>query len=245
MKATTQCIVLCGGQSTRWHGYRHSRRKHLIEVEGEILLSRTLRLVTACAPIKPAVVVNKNDIDLFASQLSGKAELYRIDDDISYKTEAYKFLSSQELWNPNGRTVVLLGDVWFSEAAILTIFEDSREDWTAFGRAGPSLFTGCPHGELFAQKFTSCLEHRANLAQLDSMYRQGICRRAGSGWAHYQLMIGRNPNIHTVGRRFVEIDDFTEDFDCPSDYDSWVQGRSKAGLRQERGGFHAKLDVLI
>ncbi|MFN0151618.1 MAG: SEC-C metal-binding domain-containing protein [bacterium] len=229
MTSPTHCIILCGGENTRWGGHRETRCKHLIEVEGELLLDRTLRLVAAREPITPThtvVVVNENDLGVYASSLSGAPELYGISHDIPNETEAYKFLSSKALWNADGRTVVLLGDVWFSDAAIGTIFDDSREDWTAFGRAGASRFTGCRHGELFAQSFTSFEEHAANLERLDAMYRQGTCRRAASGWAHYQLMIGKDPDTHTVGPRFVAIDDFTEDFDRPGDYESWVLGRS-------------------
>jgi len=44
-------------------------------------------------------------------------------------------------------------------------------------------------------------------------------------WAHYNLMIGRHPHEAGFGPRYVEIDDFTEDFDSPGDYDAWVRGR--------------------
>jgi hypothetical protein len=39
-------------------------------------------------------------------------------------------------------------------------------------------------------------------------------------------MNGSNPNIHAVSSRFVEINDFTEDFDSPRDFDQWINGRS-------------------
>lgn len=153
-------------------------------------------------------------------------ELHGISPVVPDQTEAYKFLSSKELWNRTGRTIVLLGDVWFSEEAITKIFNYPSDDWTAFGRTGASRFTGCPHGEIFAQRFTCFAEHGEKLERLNDMYLNGECKRDASGWAHYQLMIGSNPNIHTVGPRFVEIDDFTEDFDCPEDYDIWVLKRS-------------------
>lgn len=224
--SSTHCIILCGGRSSRWGGYRKTPRKHLVEIEGELLLDRTLRLVTAYGPARVVVVVNKGEMDLFASRLTKTCDFYEIPPAGPDQTEAYKFLSSKELWNPSGRTIVLLGDVWFSEQAIRVIFSDSTDEWTAFGRIGASRFTGCPHGELFAQRFTSPLEHGENLVRLDALYRERTCVRTASGWAHYQLMIGMDPNIHTVGPRFIEIDDFTEDFDSPEDYDLWMVGRA-------------------
>lgn len=222
----THCIILCGGRNSRWKGYRGTHRKHLVKVEGEILLSRTLRLVAAYEPARTFVVVNEDDLDLYKAYLSNNTELYGIKETVPHQTDAYKFLSSKELWNPTGRTIVLLGDVWFSENAIKTIFKNPADDWTAFGRNGASKFTGHPYGELFAHSFTDYREHELTLDKLDEMYRAGTCKRVASGWAHYQLMIGKDPNIHTVGPRFVEIDDFTDDFDCPEDFDAWMAGRS-------------------
>lgn len=226
---STQCIILCGGENSRWKGYRNTHRKHLIEIKGELLLDRTLRLVTTCSPTSMFVVVNKRDLNLYNSQLSITTEFYGINPTVPHQTGAYKFLSSKELWSQTGRTIVLLGDVWFSEEAIVKIFDESTDDWTAFGRAGDSKCTGKPYGELFAQRFISYTEHEHNLMVLNEMYLAGTCRRSASGWAHYQLMIGADPNLHTVGPRFVEVDDFTEDFDCPEDFNAWHVGRSLYG----------------
>jgi len=220
MDKSVHCIVLCGGENSRWGD--DGSRKHFVSIDGELLINRTLRLVSAFAPERLVVVVNRSHLDLYASNLCGDAELYGIDPQRGQQTEAYKFLSSREVWNRAGCTVVLLGDVWFSEEAIAKVFRESDDDWTAFGRAGPSGFTGCRWGELFAQRFTAVVKHEEKLLRLDDMYREGTCKGTASGWAHYRLMIGRDPNIHWVGPRFVEIDDFTEDFDYPEDFDAWL-----------------------
>lgn len=223
---TTTCILLCGGSNTRWGGYRGAVRKHLVEVEGERLLDRTLRQVARHAPGRTVVVLHPEDRGAYAAQVAQPVEFFEVPVAAAPELEAQKFLSSRALWNAAGRTIVLLGDVWFSAAALAAIFADSPEEWTAFGRAGASRFTGCPYGELFAQRFTATAEHGANLERLDAMYRNRTCRRAAAGWAHYNLMIGRHPHAPGVGGRYVEIDDFTEDFDHPGDYDAWVRGRS-------------------
>jgi hypothetical protein len=66
---------------------------------------------------------------------------------------ADKFLSSRELWNRNGRTIILYGDVYFTEEAIVAIFEYPHADWRLFGRAFESTFTGSDHGECFGISF--------------------------------------------------------------------------------------------
>jgi len=217
---SVHCIILCGGENSRWGD--SGSRKHFVSIDGELLINRTLRLARAFTLERLVVVVNRKDHHLYASNLCGDVELYGIDPPVGKQTEAYKYLSSREVWNRAGCTVVLLGDVWFSEDAISKVFRESDEEWTAFGRSGPSGFTGCRWGELFAQRFTSVEEHEEKLLRLDAMYREGTCRRKASGWAHYRLMIGGDPQVHGVGPRFVEIDDFTDDFDYPDDFNAWL-----------------------
>lgn len=52
------------------------------------------------------------------------------------------------------------------------------------------------------------------------------------GWEHYRAMTGQeNLNKHTVTTNFVEIDDWTEDFDFPKDLEEWLKNR-KIWLRK-------------
>jgi len=219
------CLILCAGRNSRWNGYRNVARKHLIEIEGEILLNRTVRLIQPFHRNRTVVVINESDRLAYTSASNRHVEFFSIQPASTLHTEAYKYLSSSSLWNADGKTIVLLGDVWYSEEAIKQIFNPSLTSWTAFGRSYGSQWTGCPYGELFAQSFYQFDENLENLCRLDAMYRLGTCYRSASGWAHYNLMIGVNPNQHTVGSRFVEIDDFTEDFDCASDIELWTLGR--------------------
>lgn len=224
-----RCLLLCGGAGTRWGSRGAGSRKHLVEVEGEVLLARTFRQLGGHAA-DAHVVVNQGDAALYAPHVSGGARVQTIRDGGPEGTAADKFLSSRDLWSRDGVTVVLLGDVWFSDEAMAAILAPRSEDWLAFGRTGPSTFTGCPHGELFAQRFSRTDEHERCLLALEAMYRDLSCARAASGWAHYQLMIGASPNVHTVGPRFVEVDDFTDDFDAPADLEAWLRGRRAHGL---------------
>lgn len=222
---TTHCIILCAGENQRWGGYRNAPRKHLVDIEGEPLLSRTLRQVAAYRPERTVVVVREPDVGLYMPFCRPGNEIYPLRSQPGLHTEAWKYLSSRAMWNTAGRTISLLGDVWFSDEAMQTIFQSPEEGWLAFGRSGPSRLTGCQWGELFAHRFHSSKEHLEKLMVLDGLYRAGKCKRAASGWAHYHLMMGLDPHIQRVGPRFVEIDDFTEDFDYPHDYDRWMAGR--------------------
>lgn len=133
--------------------------------------------------------------------------------------------------------MILLGDVWFSKSAMAAILDVERPGWTAFGRPEESMYTQKPYGELFAQVFRSSGEHGRNLEKLYHLYRSGACTRSASGWAHYRLMIGMSPDGFGVGKRFVVIDDFTDDFDTGTDFEIWTRAREYYRLTGEPAGF--------
>ena len=230
---TTTCLVLCAGDNTRWGGHRGVARKHLVRVEGEALLTRILKQAAVHRPDRIVIIVREADVPLYVPYCLPGNEIHPLKPRTGV-TEAWKYLSSGGFWNRSGRTVSLLGDVWFSDQAMDRIFNHPGDNWLAFGRSGSSRLTGCPWGELFAHRFRDPREHYEKLLTLDRMYRDGSCRRAASGWAHYQLMEGRDPGVMSVGPRFVEINDFTEDFDFPHDLERWEDGRRR--FRTEPSG---------
>lgn len=226
--AVTRCIVLCAGEESRWQTYGGYRRKHFLEIDDETILTRTLRLLSESAEpddLEVHVVVRRGDEDLYEPYMTVGTGLFAIEPAGANETEAYKYLSSKALWNPAGRTVVLMGDVWYSRPAMATIMDAGRSGWHAFGRPDGSTFTRKPHGEVFAQAFSSLESPCRLLDRLDMMYRSGTCRRTAAGWALYRLMIDTDPNMHGIGESFVTIDDFTDDFDSGHELEDWLRAR--------------------
>src|ERR1019366_5619970 len=142
-----------------------------------------------------------------------------------------KFLSSACLWNQEGRTVVLYGDVYFSDDAMQWVMEFQPREWALFARFGRSKLTGKKYGECFAHSFfpEHIAGHMAGLQHIVSAYSRGEIKRCG-GWELYRQMERLPLEEHQRKGRFVEIDDWTEDFDCPLDYDRWFTSRYGRGL---------------
>jgi hypothetical protein len=222
-----EVVILCGGDSNRWQRHLGITQKHLIPIEGEILLQRTIRQITSLSS-KITVVVKKGDSKIYENICEDSASVVEIESESSQRTPAWKYLSSKSFWNRRGCTIILLGDVWFSDAGIHSIFRPYDNTWLAFGRHSQSSTTGCPHGELFAFRFTDFLIHQKHLELLDNLYSVKMCGRDAAGWSLLQLMSNEDPNMHTARLNFVEIDDFTEDFDYPSDYEAWIDSRQKS-----------------
>ena len=222
-RGKTVCIIICAGEATRWGNYL-GVPKHLVTLEGEVMLHRLVRQLSEYKDNSIHIVVKEDD-DKY--KVSG-SELYVADLNPS-NGDADKFLSSQKLWNKHGRTLVFCGDVWFSDSAIRKILSYRGTDWIVFGRHHASKITGCKWGELFAQSFypKDIKEHRANLHKVAEAYKAKSITSAG-GWAHYRAMSGIPLGEHKIKDKFYNIDDWTDDFDKPEDYDRWTKNRKKA-----------------
>jgi len=211
----TRYIIICAGEATRWSNYLGTT-KHMATLNGEPILERTIRLLRKNN-------VHRDDIFVVSKDYNTKAVDYR--PKLNKRNhDADKFLSSKELWNKQGRTVILYGDVYFSENAIKTIIDDGCEYWRMFCRPTASEITGTPYGECFAVSFMPH-DHKQcykTLKQLVYLYRGELLNRIG-GWEWARLMAGIRPSKLQKHREglpvYVTIDDETDDIDFPSDYE--------------------------
>jgi choline kinase len=218
-----KAIIIAAGEATRWGDYLNTP-KHLIEIDGEPLLHRTVRLLKQNG-VKQIYVVSKDDPRY---QVSGATQYIA---KLDYKTnaDADKFLSSKHLWNRNGRTIVLYGDVYFTDKSMQTICKFNDKEWTLFCRPNESRFTGTPWGECFAQSFydEDISKHEEALHRIAKLHRQKKIDRCG-GWEHYRAMIGVSDNkirSKIFNGHYVIIDDLTDDFDYPEDFERWIKMR--------------------
>lgn len=218
-----RAIIIAAGEGTRWNNYL-GVPKHFIEVDGEPIIERTVRLLLKYG-VSDVQVVGPDD------------DRYRIDGSTLYVPElrqdcdqncgADKFLSSKSLWLEDGRTIALYGDCYFTDDAIEKITGYAHKDWLLFARARGSEITGCPWGECFAQSFFNdhIPEHLRTLERAVELHHDKQLRHP-SGWQHYRAMIGLPVELWDGpywGDRMVWIDDFTDDFDSPEDHKTWMR----------------------
>lgn len=213
-------LIIAAGEASRWNNYLGTR-KHFIRIDGEPIIDRTGRLLRendygALAVVKPE---DFNKFQGFRHIAPVVADLNPVYGD------ADKFLSSSGFWNKAGRTIVLYGDVFFTEEAIKTIVEYKGKDYTLFGRASGSTITGSKWGECFAISFYP-KDHKKITDALEKIsydWRNGRLKRCG-GWELYREIVGIPiTEPHKITTNFVEINDFTEDFDYPEDYDEFIK----------------------
>jgi hypothetical protein len=203
----TRVIVAAAGGQTKWGGYL-GVPSHLAPIGGVPLLHRTLKQLGHL----PDVHVTTPDDDRYQT-----ATAQRHIRSADYPSE---FHSTRNLWNRGGRTVLLYGDVYFTDDALDTIIGYEPRQVRVFGRYGPSAQTGCPYGEVFAASWWP--EHHSDLERrlllVDSARRAGVTRPVP--WMLLRNYQGTPMSMHVVDPYwFGEIDDLTDDFDFPADYD--------------------------
>ena len=213
---TFTAIVLAAGEGKRWGNYT-GVPKHLLEIEGESLIQRTTKQISAYAD--RTFVVGTD-----SSYKTDFSELF-VPEQKQPALEMHKFSSSEELWSE--RTVLLFGDVYYTDEAISTIVQDT-EDFTFFLRSGASSFTQKPHGEIYAFSFWDSI-HEKLQESITHLLRQQDIYSAG-GWSLMRHLLGvshrSRTKTHLSKGHYIEIDDWTEDFDYPVDLDRWLEART-------------------
>lgn len=131
-----------------------------------------------------------------------------------------EYAATRDLWNERGRTLLLLGDVYFTDPAMARIVSFDTCDYRVFGRAGASRHTGCPYGEIFAVSWWPQHHQRLDrlLTGVHAMRAEGTVTRP-PGWMLLRAWQGTRPDQHQVDLRwFVQINDLTDDIDTPADF---------------------------
>ena len=217
---TDRALIICAGDATRWGNYT-GVPKHLVEIEGERLLDRTCRQLWERDHNIITKVVVKNTTPSEYDTMWSEREVADLHPEYGNMD---KFLSSKSLWSKDGRTIVLYGDVWFSDFAMDTIMDFKGRGMWLFCRPSRSHYTGCEWGECFAQSF-----YPENLEDHERILHEcsADSRFSSGGWGWYRKMAGIDASETVLGGNAVTIDDFTEDFDFPKDLDMWLKNRAE------------------
>ncbi|MEV4672169.1 hypothetical protein AB0K34_11005 [Actinomadura sp. NPDC049382] len=195
-------IIACAGPQTKWKNHL-GVPSHLVPVDGEPLLHRTIRQARA---VCRDVHVTAPDDDRYT--------VLGVSRHVRGPEHDNEYVSTRGLWNDTGRTVLLLGDVYFTDVAIARIVYRPEREYRVFGRRGGSSVTGTPWGEIFAaswwpEQHALLDEHLSRIAGMDK-----------AGWRLLRSVQGTDLDRHVTRRPwFVKIDDATDDIDFPADYE--------------------------
>ena len=187
-------IIMADGKGTRWNNY-HNSPKHLIEIGGETLLARTVRLLRE-NDARADIVITSHDpryevpgarryepqnnhleIDRFTEEL--------IADDVCF----------------------LYGDTFYSESVIQKIADTPAEKLLFFGNERSIVAIKVADGALFRQ----------HVDRVRALFLAGKIEKC-IGWQVYQSFEGLPFGEKTIAADYILIQDGTEDFNSPADY---------------------------
>lgn len=211
-------LILAAGDGTRWGDFRDTS-KHLTKIEGEVLLHRTCRQFLNYT--NDVVVVGPDETYSFEG-----TRLYIPPINKARWMDMAKFWSSHEQWS-SGRTVLVFGDVYFTNDAVKTIMTNT-DPWKFFLRKGESSVTGCPYKEIFGIAFDASEQGRFRMKITDLMNKK--VATSGGGWHLFSTLVFETHMYLFDNPYYVNIDDWTEDFDFPSDLEAWEMRRGWAKI---------------
>lgn len=222
-------IFACAGEQHRW-GNHMNQPKHLVAVNGLPLLKRNIELFNKFFKNKKVYVSVRTE------ELRG---IYSVDSGINFfvpKTiqagePLYKTLIPF-LQATDDDVLILLGDVVFSEDCVKKMhINTAKQEFNVYGRKYGSTITGCKWGELFAfyipQSFKDNFIGAVNA--VEKLHENKKVNRF-SGWEIISYIYSGNTpddisqvfNNRLFPSSFIEIDDETEDFDYPEDYNRYL-----------------------
>lgn len=238
----TTVIIPAAGSGDRWGDFT-GVPKQLVVVGGTPVIVRTVEGATRHGAHRVYVTVPQ------PGWLPGVEEFEWPVEVEPARFEADRFLNCHELWSTDGRTVILYGDVYFSESALTQILASDLGTFTVFGRRSRSWITGCRHGEIFALGWPSTENDLVltQLRRLVGLQAAQVIHRS-LGWELYRAMSGADDAHIEDPRfghpdRFVLVDDWTDDFDTPEELLEWNARRALSLLRDYRPGILVTLPI--
>jgi hypothetical protein len=222
MGAQDVAVIPCAGSGERWANYRDVP-KPLVCIEGQTLLQRAVQLLHRERPGVRIYVVGTDP----RLAVDG-AELVE-PDPRGLGCDFDKLTCKSSRWSSGGRTFILWGDVWWSDTAMSRICAPGQPPLAWYGRNGPSRITAKPYRELWGCSVLPEMRETLLGGCIDAagMFHAGIIPRA-LAWFVYALMTQQDARFTLrMVPEFVEVDDWTEDFDFPRDLNRWLAARAR------------------
>lgn len=206
-------IIMADGEGKRWGNYK-GVPKHLITVEGETILERTIRLLLKFGIAETDIWVTSSDPryktiwNNTIPQSIKDCELERFEESLI-----------------NGPICYLYGDVYYTEPAMQTIIETDTDDILFFGS----------DWEIFAIKVKEINKFLNEKHKVKEKYMTGELNRC-IGWEIYRSLHGLlmedeyDFDNHKITDDYVKILDETCDFDYPAEYEEWLVNNGKKSV---------------
>lgn len=224
--------ILANGEGTRWHNYK-GVPKQLIEIDGETILHRMIRLLREEGVAKKDIVI------------CGKFK----DDDATTKLTKSKTKREvfEEIANlAKGPFSILYGDCYYTKECIHEVVNRPIKKYDEFFTTHPNPYTGCDWEEGYAHR---CEDWEWWRDTMHSINTNKELIKTGKDWfIHWWLLGVRDERINTPPVENFNPDhdiawlDKTDDFDYPEDLDKFC---AKTGHKCTNAERPERLSIII
>ena len=202
----TKYIIMAGGHYQKWDVPRQ-----LIEIYGEPIIARTIRLLRENGVEDISISSNNDVFEQFG------VPVLRHNND--YYARQYNDMDGYwcNAFYPTTETVCyLFGDVVFSPKAIRTIVETDTDDIMLFGSKYP-FATDYPkwYIEPFAFKVRNTDHLQRAISECKRLDKEGVFNRKPIAWELWSVICGTDPNA--INDNYHAINDYTCDIDNPNE----------------------------
>ena len=196
-------IIMCGGSYEKWETPRQ-----LLEVNGEAIVARTIRLLRENGITDIAISTNNDAFKRFGVPLlKHDNDYYCVDYN---NADGYWCNCFYPMHEP---VCYLCGDVFFSPEAIRTIIETETDSIMFFGSAPPFVAPyPKPYEEPFAFKVVDNDLLTWSIKEVKRLHRAGAFHREPIAWETWNVISGGDPNRIDYNS-YVRINDYTCDID--------------------------------
>ena len=199
-------IIMCGGRYQFWEMPRH-----LIEVQGEPIVARTIRLLRENGVKDISISTHDDRFRHFGVPI--------LKHDNYYDAKGYNDMKGYWcncFYPTEVPTCYIFGDVIFSPEAIRTIVEYETDDIMLFG-SKPPFAKEYPkkYIEPFAFKVQNTQHLRNARDEVKELDALGVFNRKPIAWELWSVICGSAPN--RINKSYVAINDYTSDIDYPEE----------------------------
>lgn len=204
-------IIMCGGKYS-WL----ETPKQLIEINGEPLVARTIRLLKQNGITDISISSKDPRFDNFGvPRIEHENNFEEIKED---KKEIVKGYWIDAFYPSNDPVCYLYGDVYYSENCIKTIINTDTENILFFASTipcRPDYFKMWE--EPFAFKVVNQDKFKEGINICKQKRDAGQTNREPISWELYRVLNGIDINTHIIGDNFIAINDESCDIDCIKD----------------------------
>jgi len=187
-------VIMANGQGVRWNNF-NNKPKHLIEIDGETLLSRTVRLLHKFD--KNSQIFITSDDERY--EVPGAVRHEPLDNKLEIDRFTYELIDDNACF--------LYGDTYYTEHAIENIVSKT---------ADRLLFIGTKQ-RIVAIKVYDGEEFKRHIDAVKKMFLEGHILDC-KGWQVYQSFEGLPFDEIRIAGHYLLVDDATQDFNYPEDF---------------------------